>query len=222
MDLKRQYSTCGLIGINETVEIMGLDILKKDGQELVTDMLDIINKTNSIQEKKYKYPHNTEQVPAESSSSKLAKADELLGFNKKYELYSNQFIPLTKETDFLDRIKLQGLFDKHMTGGAICHLNIVDRIKDYKFMRILIEKAIELRVVYFAVNYNLQSCKNSHITVGKKNICPVCGEKITDNYTRVVGFLVNTKNFSKTRREKDYPSRQWHDSKVMETTINKQ
>jgi ribonucleoside-triphosphate reductase len=211
MNLKRQYSTCGLVGINEACEILKSDIMSPEGQTLVTDMLDIINKVNSIQEKKYQYPHNVEQVPAENSAIKLAEADRILGFNKEYVIYSNQFIPLITKADFLDRIKLQGLFDKHMTGGAICHLNIVDRIPKTKYMMTLIETAIKEGVVYFAINYNLQECSEGHITIGKKETCEVCGNKITNNYTRVVGFLVNTRNFHKVRREKDYPKRQWYD-----------
>ena len=215
MDLKHQYSTCGLVGINEACEILKMDIMTKEGQVLVTDMLDIINKVNSIQEKKYKYPHNTEQVPAENSAIKLAEADRLLGFNKKYALYSNQFIPLISKADLYDRIKLQGLFDKHMTGGAICHLNIVDRITDPAYMERLIEHAISQGVVYFAVNYNLQKCIDGHITVGKNDKCPVCIKEITDNFIRVVGFLVNTKNFHHVRREKDYPIREFYGKEVL-------
>ncbi len=211
MNLKRQYSTCGLVGINEACEILKSDIMSPEGQTLVTDMLDIINKVNSIQEKKYQYPHNVEQVPAENSAIKLAEADRILGFNKEYVIYSNQFIPLITKADFLDRIKLQGLFDKHMTGGAICHLNIVDRVPKTKYMMTLIETAIKEGVVYFAINYNLQECSEGHITIGKKETCEVCGNKITNNYTRVVGFLVNTRNFHRVRREKDYPKRQWYD-----------
>jgi ribonucleoside-triphosphate reductase len=48
------------------------------------------------------------------------------------------------------------------------------------------------------------------MTVGKKDICPICGKPIEDNYTRVVGFLTNTKNWNKTRREVDYPNRKWY------------
>jgi ribonucleoside-triphosphate reductase (formate) len=215
MDLKKQYSTCGLVGVNEAVEILGLSILEKEGQQLVLDLLDIINKVNSIQEKKYRYPHNVEQVPAENSAIKLAEADKLLGLNKKYDIYSNQFIPLVTEADMYDRIKLQGMFDKHMTGGAICHLNIVDRIENQEYMERLIEHAIQQGVVYFAVNYNLQECHDGHITVGKNPKCTVCGKDILNNFIRVVGFLVNTKNFHKVRRVEDYPNRVWYKSETL-------
>lgn len=54
----------------------------------------------------------------------MANKDRVLGYQNEYELYSNQFIPLTVNADLLDRIKLQGMFDGKMSGGAICHLNI--------------------------------------------------------------------------------------------------
>ena len=48
------------------------------------------------------------------------------------------------------------------------------------------------------------------MSVGKKDLCEVCGKEIVNNYTRVVGFLTNVKNWHKTRREEDYPNRQWY------------
>jgi len=213
MSLNRQYSTCGLVGINETVEIMGLDILTEAGQKFVIDILKTVNEVNANQQEKYKTPHNMEQVPSENSAIKLAQADKLLEYNKEYEIYSNQFIPLITKADILDRIKLQGMFDKHMSGGAICHINITERIESKEFMKKLIVEAVDKGVIYFAVNYNLQQCKIGHISVGKSSKCPICGEKITDNFTRVVGFLTNTKNWHWKRREKDYPNRVWYEEK---------
>jgi ribonucleoside-triphosphate reductase len=216
MDIKRQYSTCGLAGINETVEILGLNILEQDGQEFVKQLLETVNDVNDKQQKKYGYPHNAEQVPAENSAIKLADADKILGYNKKYQIYSNQFIPLTVDANLYDRLRLQGLFDSKMTGGAICHLNIADKIEDKKFMKSLITEAINLGVIYFAVNYNIQKCIDGHMAIGSGNKCQICGKKITDNFTRVVGFLVNTKNWHYVRRKNDYPKRVFYDEKRYE------
>jgi ribonucleoside-triphosphate reductase len=110
----------------------------------------------------------------------------------------------------LDRIKLQGLFDKHFSGGSICHINIETTIKNVDYIVDLIKSCAKMGVIYWALNYNLQKCKNSHMSVGKNNVCPICGEEITDNFTRVVGFLTNTKNWHKVRREEDYPNRQFY------------
>lgn len=213
MSLDRQYSTCGLVGINEVVEIMGHNILEEEGQKLVLDILKTVNDVNEKQQKKYGTPHNVEQVPAENSSIKLANADRIMGYNDKYKLYSNQFIPLTVKADIVDRIKLQGLFDSHMTGGAILHLNIEDQITSVKFMKTLIEESIDKGVIYFAVNYNLQECKIGHMTVGKNKKCSVCGEKNIFNYTRVVGFLTRVNNWHYVRRNEDYPSREFYKEK---------
>jgi ribonucleoside-triphosphate reductase len=210
MSLTKQYSTVGVNGINEACEIFGYDILKEDGQKFVLDMLATINTTNDVHQKRYKTPHNCEQIPGEGSSIKLASKDKLLGFHNKYDLYSNQFIPLTTEADMLDRIKLQGLFDKHFSGGAICHINVEERIEDTSKIVDLIKLCASKGVVYWAINYNLQRCENGHMAIGKGELCGVCGAEVVDNFTRVVGFLTNTKNWHKVRREQDYPVRQFY------------
>jgi ribonucleoside-triphosphate reductase len=210
MDTHKQYSTAGGTGINEAVYFLGEDIMTPKGEEIVDWTIGVINAKNIEMERLFGTPHNFEQVPAENSSIKLAQTDKLLGYQDEFEFYSNQFIPLISNADLLDRIRLQGKFDSQMTGGAICHLNVEQRIEKIEDMMALIDHAVEMGVIYCAINYNLQRCENEHMSVGKNAKCPVCGGKITDNFTRVVGFLVNTKNFHKVRREHDYPNRQFY------------
>jgi ribonucleoside-triphosphate reductase len=207
MDMQKQYATTGLNGINEAIEFLGYDILTTDGQNICSRTLDIVNQLNDEADAKLGYAHNTEQTPSENSSIKLAQKDKLLQYQDVCELYSNQFIPLIKNADMLDRIKLQGLFDSQFSGGAICHINVESTIEDANQIAELIKMSVKMGVVYHAINYNLQKCENGHMSVGKNSTCPICGAVITDNYTRVVGFLVNTKNFAPTRREYDYPNR---------------
>ena len=207
MDISKQYSTVGINGFNEAIEILGENILDEKGQELGIKIIDTINAENDKYSKQYNAPHNCEQIPGESVSVKLAAKDRLLKYNKEYEMYSNQFIPLTTNADMLDRIKLQGIFDKKFTGGAICHINIETEIEDEQKIVDLIKYCAKQGVVYWAINYNLQECENSHLTVGKRENCSICGKPIINNYTRVVGFLTNTKNWNPTRRKIDYPNR---------------
>jgi ribonucleoside-triphosphate reductase len=154
--------------------------------------------------------HNCEQIPAESVSVKLADKDRFLKMNNRYDLYSNQFIPLTTNADMLDRIKLQGLFDKHFSGGAIAHINVDTQIEDEQQIVDLIKTCAKMGVVYWAINYNLQECANGHMVVGKGDTCTICNSEIVNNYTRVVGFLTNVRNWNKTRREIDFPNRQFY------------
>jgi anaerobic ribonucleoside-triphosphate reductase len=207
MDLGKQYSTTGLNGINEAVTEMGLDILRPDGQVFVKAILNKVNQVNDRAGKQYKSPHNCEQTPSENSAIKMADKDRAMGLQTRHHLYSNQFIPLTTKADLLDRIKLQGLFDNDMSGGAICHLNIEQTIEDVDKMVALLTSAAKQGVVYIAVNYTLQQCAEGHMAVGKNNSCSLCGAEIVGEYTRTVGFLTATKNWHKTRREHDWPNR---------------
>lgn len=211
MDIKKQYSTCGLNGINEAVQILGYDILTKEGQDIVDRILNTVNEVNSRMEERFHYPHNCEQTPSENSAIKLAQADHIYGYNNEFPFYSNQFIPLTVNTDMVNRINLQGKFDHLMTGGAILHLNVGEQIDSADTLAKLICSSIKNGVIYQAVNYVLDVCEDGHVSVGKEEkVCPVCGKPITDKLTRVVGFLTNTKNWHKVRRNFDFPERKFY------------
>ena len=140
----------------------------------------------------------------------MADADRLLGYNKTYKLYSNQFIPLINEADIIDRIKLQGMFDSSCGGGSIAHLNFIDKITDKNYLKKIIKFTIESGAIYFAINYINQECVNKHFTIGKKVICPICGEKIIANRTRVVGFCTNVNLWAEKRRE-EFTERKWYE-----------
>ena len=210
MELKRQYSTFGVIGLYEALEILGYDIMTKEGQDYVLEILNVINTTNKELQDKYKAPQNCEQIPGENVSVKLAKKDRALGYNDKYTLYSNQFIPLIKRVNMFDRIAIQALFDKYFSGGAICHLNVNQEINDVNTMQNLIHASVKEGVVYFAVNFVLQECENKHMFVGNVDTCPHCGGKIIGTFTRVVGFLTKVDNWIPERREVDFPNRQFY------------
>lgn len=212
MDIKRQYSTFGVIGLYEALEILGLDITSEEGQVFVLEILDVINSTNKELQKRFKAPQNCEQIPGENVAVKLAKKDKKIGYNKQYDLYSNQFIPLTKRVNMLDRIEIQGKFDKFFSGGAICHLNMDQVLDSKELMKSMIISCAKKGIVYFAINYVLQECNKGHMSVGNVNICPTCGDKIIGRYTRVVGFLTKVENWIKERKELDFCNRQFYGS----------
>lgn len=209
MDIKRQYATIGLNGIYEAIQMMGEDILTPKGQELCMAILTHLNAINDRADEKYGYAHNLEQTPSENSAIKLAQKDRLLGLQDQYELYSNQFIPLIVSANMLDRIRLQGMFDSQFSGGSILHVNCDSRVDDPADIAEMIRATVKAGCVYHAINYNLQKCEDGHMSVGKQELC-ACGKPIVDNYIRVVGFIVNVKNFHHVRRDKDYARRQFY------------
>jgi len=224
MNLKKQYSPIGVTGLYECLEILGYDIMKDDGLEIAKNIIAELNKVCAAGQEEYEAPHNLEQVPAESSAVKLADKDYFFEFNcalslgisdrgiktvKKYPYYSNQFFPLTAKADMLDRIRLQGELDKHFSGGAIQHINVEEKIDNPDRIEELIDYCAMCGVVYWAINYAIRRCSSGHMSIGRDQSCD-CGAQITDNFTRVVGFLTNVANWNEVRREYDHPNRQFY------------
>lgn len=211
MSLDTQYCTVGVNGLYECITEMGYDILTDSGVDFQLKVINTINHENDLIAKHFKIPVNCEQIPGESVSIKLAKKDELMGLNTKYEMYSNQFIPLTSEANMIDRIRLQGIFDQHFSGGSILHLNIGEKVSAANLYDLMMT-AISNGVVYFAVNYVLLQCENGHMTVGdnKTELCSVCRMPIENKFTRIVGFLTSTKTWHHTRRKVDFPNRKFY------------
>lgn len=210
MELSKQYSTVGVNGFNECIELLGESILEEKGQQLAIKILTCINDVNDKLQKHYNAPHNCEQVPAENMGIKMADKDRLLGYQDTYEIYSNQFIPLTVNADLLDRIKIQGLLDGYFSGGAVLHINVDMQIEDHMSIFDLLTEAAKKGVVYCSVNYVLAECENGHMSVSKTDVCSICGGRIVNHYTRVVGFITNVKNWHQKRRTNDFPYRQFY------------
>ncbi len=203
MSLTRQYSTVGFVGAYEYMlyyESEGEDKLAETLNKISVKMLEWQNKDG--------FMYNLEQIPAEAMAVRLAGIDKILGFNDTYELYSNQYISLMDDASIYERFRLQGKFDSTTSGGAILHLNIDEDkpLSEDRFKK-LIDTAKETKTKYFGVNYAFSYCADGHCNVGNMNACAVCSKKITDKYTRVVGFLTNVKHWNKVRREFEFPQR---------------
>ena len=223
MHLKRQYSTVGVVGMYEMLELLGIPMETDEGKAFVKKLLLYFTEMNVKQQQKTGWMYNTEQTPVEGAAPKLAAKDKILfgEENHKWPLYSNQFYALTSDIPLVERIKTQGMFDKLMDGGAILHINVAEKIESKNQMNKLIKFAAKQGVVYFAVNYQMNRCVEGHLTVGEMDICNVCGNEIEDKFTRVVGFYTNIKTWNETRREVEYPERKFYSSVLEKEIKNK-
>ncbi len=203
MDLTKQFSTLGFIGIYEACEILGYDIVNEDGLKVATDILSTMEQYNNEFAQQYKIPCNLEGIPGENTCVKLAAKDKILGYNNDYTMYSNQFIPLSKSCNLLDRILLSSSMDKYCSGGSIMHITVDNKIS-LDTMKELTKNIIESGVKYFAFNYEINQCKNCNkIFVGKAKECPNCNSTDIDRYMRVVGFLTKKSDWSDARQAED-------------------
>jgi len=210
LNIKRYFSTFGIIGVFETNIFMNLDIKSVEGITFTKEMLMFIENFAKETSRQLGYPMNTEEIPGESVASKFVQKDKVLYGNDKipFELYSNQYIPLILDASLPERIELTGQFQDLISGGGILHLNLKDKITDSNIMKHLIKYSVEKKISHLSINYSFGQCEDGHVTVcGTSETCPLCGKKILTHVTRIVGYFVPTDSWSKTRREYEFPRR---------------
>ena len=196
IDFEHCYSTVGFIGVYETLKTFGYTTKDEFDNTYYTEKADrfgekifkVIHEVQNefIKDKDYKV--NTEQIPGESAAVKLMRKDMFFYPTKAVidlPLYGNQFIPLGIKTTMKERIRIAALYDKFCSGGSIAHINHEAPIRNFDQAWKLINDIADTGLTYFAFNTKIQACKNNHAFFGK--ICPVCGEPVDTEYTRIVG-----------------------------------
>jgi len=212
---KMLFSTIGIIGVYESAIFRGYDFtLKKEAPiyNFITKMLKQIRERADGLSDKHKVGFNVEQVPAESLAFKFVEKDRyLFGGSDQipFELYSNQFVPLTFNADVFDRMIIDGMFSKILSGGGITHLNFMDKFSSPEQMKKVIMFAINCGVEHFAIEQIQSECAKHHIITGNFDICPICCENIIEKYVRVVGYRVPVSSINKVRRIYDVPNRKY-------------
>lgn len=218
VDFEHLYNTVGFIGIYETMKSFGYTRTDEFGNVYYTEDADRFGKKifevmqTAIDNFKIDkdYAINREAIPGESCAAKFLAADKMLYPNNVIEdlpLYGNQFIPLGIKTTLQERIRIASLFDSYCNGGSILHVNIDAPFNNFEQAWKMTEYIADAGVTYFAFNTKIQACKHNHGFYGK--VCPICGEPVATEYSRVVGFYVPIKTWSKERKQ-EYNMREWH------------
>lgn len=217
VDFEHLYNTIGIIGIYETMKKFGYVQTDKFGNSFYTPkadafgkrIFDVIHRTKDQFALDKDYKINLEQIPGEQCAAKFLQADELLypeTVVKDLPLYGNQFIPLGIKTTLDERIRIASLFDSYCNGGSIAHINIEAPFDTFEKAWKLTEYIADQGLTYFAFNTKIQACKHNHAFFGK--VCPICGEPVETEYTRIVGFFTPIKTWSKPRKE-EFKMREW-------------
>jgi len=215
MELSKQYCTVGILGLYEVIEHFGYIQIDEFGYKSYTDkgiefackIFDTINdvKDNFTNE----YSFNVESVPAERAAVILCQKDNVIYDKNDKFIYSNQWIPLSEKCTITEKIKLSSILDKKCSGGAITHINIENNFPNKDVAWDMLNYIAQNGVIYFAFNSKINECKNHHGFVGT-NICPECGEGVSDTYQRIIGYLAPTRSYSKDRF-KEFNTRKWYE-----------
>ena len=196
VDFEHLYSTIGINGIYETMKTFGYTYqdefgntyYKEEAFSLGRRLFEVIKNCidNFTLDKDYRV--NQEQVPAEQAAAKMQAADKMLYPDKVVEdlpLYGNQWIPLGIKASVMERTKICAAFDSYCNGGSIEHINVDKPFSTFEQAWDMLNWVAQQGVTYFAFNGKVSQCKNYHSFYGK--VCPICGEPVETEYTRIVG-----------------------------------
>ena len=215
VELDKQFCTIGGIGMYEVMDLF--ELIKSDefgnksysdeAVEFATQILDTINDVKDHFECDFTF--NVEMIPAENCAGVICQADNLIYEQNKYYIYSNQWIPLTEKCTIQEKCRLGSLFDAKCGGGCIAHIDIENRFPNEETAWKMLNYVASKGVIYFAFTTKINVCQHKHSFIGTKT-CPVCGEQMTDQYARVVGFYTPVSGYQKIRKE-EFNARKWYD-----------
>lgn len=219
IELDKQYCTLGILGLYEVMVKFGYIETDELGNKFYTDkgikfsdkIFKVLNdvKDNFTDE----YSFNIESIPAERAAVILCGKDSTYFGVNDFEIYSNQWIPLTAKCTINEKIRTAAILDNKCSGGAIAHINLESNFPTSDEAWYMLNYIASQGVIYFCFNTKINVCKHRHAFVGT-DICPVCGEPVYDTYQRVVGFLTPSMAYSKPRN-KEFNAREWYDIAVL-------
>ncbi len=217
IDINTQYNTIGVLGVYETMRAFGYTKQDDFGNTYYTEdayrfgdkIFKVIHNTKDLFGIDKDYRINLEAVPAEQAAVKMQKADEMLYPEcviTDLPLYGNQFIPLGIKTTLQERVNIASTFDNYCNGGSILHVNIEAPFNNFDQAWKMLNYITDAGVTYFAFTTKIQACKHNHGFFGK--VCPVCGEPVATEYSRIVGFYTPVRTYSKERKA-EWSMREW-------------
>lgn len=130
----------------------------------------------------------------------------------EYYIVSNQWIPLMEKCNIQEKCRLSSILDKECSGGAIAHINVEGRFPNNDVAWDMLNYIAKSGVIYSAFNGKINVCKHKHASIGT-TVCPVCGEPIVDQFTRVVGFYTPVSSYQKIRK-KEFLNRKWYNGNL--------
>lgn len=205
IDLKQQFSTIGINGLNEAALFLGMKC--KDSEEynqfcnIITSTISELNRNARTSKVKF----NLEFVPAEGLGIKNYNWDKEDGYVvPEYRNCYNSYFFETENSNLniFDKLILHGSkYTNSLDGGVGCHINLSEHLTKSQYKQVL-DFAIKEGTSYFTFNVPNSECKNcGHIEKLPILSCPKCNSDKIVQWTRIIGYLRPIIGFSKGRQE---------------------
>lgn len=190
INLKKQYLTIGINGLNQAAEYLGIKCNKNEDYRKFCNFIFGTIKEQNIKHKTKDLMFNTEFTPCESASIKLYNRDKVDGYwvPDDTNLYASYiFKPNDKEINIFDKLYLHGrdFCGDWLDGGSAAHLNLSEHLTEKQYEKI-ITYAAEVGCKYFTFNVpNCECDECGFIAKQPFSKCPHCGSTKISLYDRV-------------------------------------
>lgn len=192
IDMKKQYLTIGINGLNQAAEFLGIKCNKNvEYKKFCNLIFTTIKEQNQLHRTK-ELMFNTEFTPCESAAIKLYNRDK----QDKYwvpedtNLYASYiFKPNDKEISVLDKLYLHGkdFCGDNLDGGSAAHINLDSHLSVEQYRKLL-NYAAEVGCKYFTFNIPNCECEDcGFIAKQPFKKCPKCGSSNISLWDRVIG-----------------------------------
>ena len=192
IDMKKQYLTIGINGLNQAAEYLGMECNKnKEYEDFCSFIFSTIKEQNTLH-KTDDCMFNTEFVPAESAAIKLYNRDKKDGYwtPNDTNLYASYiFKPNDPNISVLDKLYLHGnsVCGDNLDGGSAAHIGLDSHLSKEQYLKI-IKYAAEVGCKYLTFNVPNSECDDcGYITKVPIKECPKCDSKNISYYDRVIG-----------------------------------
>ena len=205
IDMKKQYLTIGLNGLNQAAEFLGIKCNKNKNYEEFCNLIFSTIKEQNQKHKTKELMFNTEFTPCESAAIKMYNRDKKDGYwvPTDTNLYASYiYKPNDASISILDKIYLHGrnFCGDWLDGGSSAHLNLDTHLSKEQYKKLL-KYAAEVGCKYFTFNVPNSECDDcGYITKVPINKCPKCGSEHISYYDRVIGYLTKISNWSEGRQ----------------------
>ena len=205
IDMKKQYLTIGINGLNQAAEYLGIKCSKNKEYESFCNLIFSTIKEQNQKHRTKELMFNTEFTPCESAAIKMYNRDEKDGYwvPSDTNLYASYiYKPNDKNISILDKIYLHGktFCGDYLDGGSSAHLNLDSHLSKEQYKK-LIKYAAEVGCKYFTFNVPNSECDDcGYITKVPISKCPKCGSEHISYYDRVIGYLTKISNWSEGRQ----------------------
>lgn len=211
INMSKQFLTCGINGLIEGAEYLGIDISPNDDyfHYCTTCLKPIYEENKKAKTKDIMF--NTEYVPAENLGVKNAKWDKRDGYFSPRDCYNSYFYrPEDENCSLIDKFILHGeKTTKWLDGGSALHANLQEHLSKEQYKH-LMKVAIKTGCSYFTFNVPNTICNDcGNISKHRFETCPNCGSENVDYATRVIGYLKRVSKFSEQRQIEEHKRYYW-------------